>query len=162
MNCRAAQRLISAERDGALPPGERAALETHVTGCPECSRAREALAAAATAWSATDRSVPTPDVERAWQDIRREIRSGAGRSEQRARPVWWMRMLWAGVPAVAAAALAVVVFTRGPKPADFETRAASWAQFVQVDASEAAPVITVDESSGWVVVWTDDSGDGRS
>jgi anti-sigma factor RsiW len=161
MKCRAALRLISAERDGALATDERAALEAHVAGCAECSRAREALAAAAAAWTKADRAVPTPDVERAWHDIRREIRAGRGRD---ARPAgaWWMRALWAGVPAIGAAAVALVVFTGRPKPVDPAVAAASWAQFVQVDASDSAPVVTVDEASGWVVVWTGDAGGGHS
>lgn len=159
MNCRAAQRLISAERDGALPLEERAALEAHVAGCADCRQTREALAAATEAWTRADRAVETPDVERAWQDIRREIRVGG---HARGARTWWVRAVCAGVPLVAAAAVALVVFTGRHKSDDPEVAAASWAQFVQVDAADAAPVVTVDESSGWVVVWTDDSGGGRS
>lgn len=161
MKCRAAQGLISAERDGSLSADERTALEAHVAGCSECSRAREALTAAAAAWRTTDRAVSAPDVERAWQDIRREIRAGRPR-ETRPAGAWWMRALWAGVPAVGAAAVALVVFTGRPKPVDPAVAPASWAQFVQVDASDSAPVVTVDESSGWVVVWTGDAGGGHS
>jgi len=161
MQCRAAQRLISAERDGALSSGERTALEAHVAGCPACSRAREALATAAVAWREADQAVPAPDAELAWQDIRRRLRTDGGREGGRS-PAWWTRLLWAGVPAAAAAALALTVFTSRPPAVDEPMTAASWAQFVQVDAAAAAPVVTVDESSGWVVVWTGESDGGQT
>lgn len=161
MNCRAAQRLISAERDGVLSPGERTALEAHVAGCRECSRAREALAAAAAAWTKTDRSVPTPDVERAWQDIRREMRADSGCAAS-SGTAWWVRALWAGVPAVGAAAVALMVFTGRSKPMDIETAAASWTQFVEVDETASDAVVFVDETSGWVVVWAGESDGGQT
>jgi len=161
MNCRAAQRLISAERDGALSPGERTVLEAHVAGCAACSQARQALAAAAAAWTRADQAVKTPDVERAWQDIRRARRADSGR-EARPAVAWWSRALWAGVPAVGAAAVALMVFSGGPKPAHPESTAASWAQFVEFDDSAAAPVIYVDEASGWVVVWAGESNGGNT
>ncbi|MBE2214738.1 MAG: zf-HC2 domain-containing protein [Opitutaceae bacterium] len=161
MNCRAAQRLISAERDGALSSRERASLEAHVAGCPECTRARASLAAAATAWKSADQHVATPDVERAWMDIRREIRRGRD-YETRAGAGWWLRALRVGLPVAGVAAVALTVFLGRPRPVEAESTAASWAQFVQVDAADAAPVITVDESSGWVVVWTEDAGGGHS
>lgn len=160
MNCRAAQRLISAERDGVLSRGERTALEAHVAGCAECTRAREALAAAAAAWTKVDRSVPTPDVERAWQDIRRAIRTDGGR-ETRPAGAWWMRALWAGVPAVGAAVVALMVFS-GPKPVAPDVAAASWDQFVEVDEASSNAVVFVDETSGWVVVWAGESDGGQT
>ena len=36
MNCSSAQRLLSAERDGAPASPERAGLAAHVAGCAEC------------------------------------------------------------------------------------------------------------------------------
>jgi len=161
MKCRAAQRLISAERDGALSSGERSALDAHVAGCARCAHDREVLASAAEAWKSADRAVRSPDVERAWQDIRREMR-GAVAGGTRAGASGWLSALRIGLPVAGAAAVALAVFLARPGPADFETTAASWAQFVQVDAADAVPVVTVDESSGWVVVWTGDDGGGHS
>jgi predicted anti-sigma-YlaC factor YlaD len=153
MNCRAAERLISAERDGTLSPTERAALEAHVAGCATCRQARETLATAAASWRARDAAVATPDPERAWHDIRRQMRGG-GAVARPVRARWWVRALWTGVPTLGAAALALVVWTRGRLPVvDPEVAAASWAQFVEVDGSTSAATVMIDDASGWVVVW---------
>lgn len=161
MNCRTAQRLISAERDGVLSLSERTSLEAHVAGCAACSRAREALATAAAAWIGADRTVKTPDVERAWQDIRREMRAS---QERKTRPAlsWWARALWAGVPAVGAAAVALMVFNGRPGPVDPEAAAATWAEFVEVDGTASDAVVFVDETSGWVVVWAGEPDGGQT
>ena len=162
MKCRAAQRLISAERDERLPASERAALEAHVAGCAPCRADRESLAAAAAAWATHDRAVAPPDVEQAWRDIRRGMRQAGPDSRPVHRP-WWMRTLWTAVPALGAAAVALVVWIRGPKPVtDPEAAMASWAQFVEVNASVGAPVVIVDEASGWVVVWAAETDGGQS
>lgn len=161
MDCRAAQHLISAERDRTLPAGERASLEAHVAVCPTCRQAREVLAASAAAWQRADRAAAIPPVETAWHDIRRAIRNSAPAGRRASS--WWMRAVWAGVPALGAAALAMVVWMRPVQPKDdLATVAASWSQFVEVDASVTPPVVTVDESSGWVIVWAGDSDAGKS
>ncbi len=153
MNCRAAERLMSAERDGTLSPTERVALEAHVAGCASCHQAREAIAAAAASWRARDARIATPDVERAWHAIRRQMRADEAAPKSTAAR-WWMRALWTGIPAVGAAALALVVWSRGRLPVvDPETAAASWAQFVEVDGGSSTPTVMIDEASGWVVVW---------
>lgn len=162
MHCRAAQRLISAERDGRLAASERAALDGHVAGCSACRAARASLAAAASAWVARDRAIPTPDSERAWQDIRRSMRQ-AESAASGARRAWWMRPLWAAVPALGAVAVALVVWTGGPgRATDPDAGMASWSQFVEVNASVGAPVVIVDEASGWVVVWATEADGGQS
>lgn len=164
MDCRSAQRLISAERDGALSQGERASLQAHVETCNACARARADLAAAADAWRTANSAVAVPDAERAWQNVRREIRRRAG-GGQRTGWGWWPRILLGGVPALGAAALAAFVWMRPTQPpVDLAASGpASWARFVEVDATAGTPVVIVDEASGWVVVWAgEDAGDGQT
>ncbi len=38
MTCADAQPLLSRRRDGALPPGDEAALAAHLSACPDCTR----------------------------------------------------------------------------------------------------------------------------
>ena len=44
MKCRAAQRRLSDELDGALDPGRRSRLEAHLRVCPACRAYRGVLA----------------------------------------------------------------------------------------------------------------------
>lgn len=43
MDCRRAEELFSDHHEGALPPGLRAELETHLAQCPACRALRDAL-----------------------------------------------------------------------------------------------------------------------
>ena len=151
MNCRAAQRLISAERDRALRVDEQASLEAHTAGCVACRQARQDLAAAAVEWRKVHQAARVPDVESAWLDIRREIRRGGGSQAQGGRPtVWWGRALWAGLPTAAAAALVALVFLNRPAPSG---DSALGDRVVEVEESGTTPVVIFDEVSGVVVVW---------
>ena len=148
MNCRSAQRLLSADRDGALATHERAGLDEHVAACAECRQFRVTLEAAAADLRTAAAHVTVPDEARAWQDIHREIRA--------ARPAaarsWWAPVRWA-LPLGAAAALAAVVafvpmdFGEGATPA-----AVARAEYVEVP-SNSSSVVYVDDKSGWLVVW---------
>lgn len=147
MNCRAAQRLLSAERDGALPSGERAGLAEHVAGCAECRQFQALLAVSQGELSAAAARVVVPDEERAWQDIRRELRA----DRPAATRLWWSLGRWA-LPLGAAAALAAVAVV-GPSWTDDEgPQAVARAEFVEVSGN-ASSVVYVDDKSGWLVVW---------
>lgn len=147
MNCRAAQRLLSAERDGALPPGERVALTEHVAGCAECRQFQALLEASQGELSAAAARVVVPDEERAWQDIRRELRA----DRPAAMRPWWSLGRWA-LPLGAAAALAAVAVV-GPSWTDDDgPQAVARAEFVEV-SGDASSVVYVDDKSGWLVVW---------
>lgn len=152
MNCRAAQRLLSADRDDTLASSERAALEAHVAGCADCRRERAVVAGAVESWRAASKRVAIPDSERAWQDIRREIRTtGPTNSpEHRGLPRWVF-------PAVVAAAL-VFAATLAPRwlsdagpPATNRLEIAR-ADFVET-ASDTSSMVYVDDKSGWLVIW---------
>jgi anti-sigma factor RsiW len=153
MNCRSAQQLLSAQRDGALAPHERVALEGHLGGCAECRRASATVAAAIEGWRATAAAVKIPDAERAWQDIHREIRKTQP-IESRSPLSRWM------LPLGAAAALTVVAaifLPRANEPAPAVARVdPARAEFVEV-ADGASSVVYVDGESGWVVVWAVDN-----
>ena len=152
MNCRTAQRLLSAERDGALASHERADLEGHVAACAECRQARSVAAAAVDHWRTAQARVALPDAERAWQDIHREIRRSTPANAAGSR--WLPR--WT-IPIAAAAAL-VFAATQAPRwlhDADPSTNARpqiARADFVET-AADASSMVYVDDKSGWLVVW---------
>ena len=90
MNCRSAQRLISAERDGAPATSEHTALGAHLAECAECRRFRAVTDEAAEAWRTSTEQVAVPDAELAWQAVRREIRSGNAAPGEHSAP-WFSR-----------------------------------------------------------------------
>jgi predicted anti-sigma-YlaC factor YlaD len=156
MKCRAAQRLLFAERDGSLAPSERTGLEAHLAGCSDCRQARTAFATAIQDWHEATARVTTPDAERAWQDIRREIRQT---KPEKKTSVWGLPR-WT-FPLTAAAALAVAVVTAPRwldevKPTTSIARLdTARADFVDVGANSSS-VVYVDDQSGWLVVWAVD------
>lgn len=164
MNCRSAQPLLSAERDGALSPHERAGLEAHVAGCAECQRFQAAVAKAGGGLRVAAARVKVPDEERAWQDIHREIRAG----RPAAAKAWWNLGRWTLPVGAAAAALAVVAVITpnwtGDDAAQETTQVArvgqpqvARAEFVEV-GNDASSMVYVDDKSGWLVVWATPTG----
>lgn len=157
MNCRSAQRLLSAERDGAPATSERAALGSHLAGCAECQRFRAVMVEAADAWRVSTARVATPDAELAWQAVRREIRAGGASTMAPSAP-WFSR--WA-LPVGAAAALAAVAVIVAPHWRQAPTvpiRTVARADAVEVGGS-SSPMVYVDNQSGWLVVWAPDDKD---
>jgi len=155
--------MISSERDSPLDVGARAGLDAHMAHCTTCRRSREILQAAAAEWRRRDASVLVPDADAMALAVRREIARGEGDGPRlEKRRSWWSVGLWMGLPALGAAALAIVLWTRGPGAGPFESDPAGWTQFVEVDAAASAPVIFVDEASGWVVVWAGEAEPGSS
>ena len=165
MNCRSAQPLLSAERDGALASHERAALETHLADCADCRRARANVAAAVERWRANVAAAKAPDSTLAWQAVRRELRATTGRRESSAP--WfarWMLPLGGAAALAAAVAIALVPQWRGgvggvggvgassPMTA---AAAGARAEFVEVP-NNASSMVYVDDQSGWLVVWAVD------
>jgi anti-sigma factor RsiW len=154
MNCHSAQRLLSAERDGQLPPGECTGLAAHVAGCAECRQFEAALRDAGEELKTAAGRVSVPDEERAWHDIRRELRAPAAASR-----AWWQLGRWA-LPLGAAAALAAVAVI-GPSWTDEEgPQLVARAEFVEV-AGDAASMVYVDDKSGWLVVWASAEPGGK-
>lgn len=147
MNCRSAQRLVSAERDGVLTARERTDLAVHVAGCAECRRFQATLSEAGEQLRAAAARVAVPDEERAWHDIRREIHA----VDTVAPRSWWALGRWA-LPLGAAAALAVVALVSPPWDSEQARAAVARAEFVEVP-SDSSSVVYVDDKSGWLVVW---------
>ena len=147
MNCPFAQRLLSAERDGALARAERAGLAAHVAGCAECRRFQAEWGETQANLKVAATRVVVPDEERAWQDIHREIRA----TRRTAARAWWHLGRWV-LPLGAAAALAAVALI-GPSWTDENgPPAVARAEFVEVPG-DASSVVYVDDQSGWLVVW---------
>lgn len=155
MNCRDAERLIFAERDGALDETQRAALATHLAGCPHCGRVRALLAEAADSWRAAGARVAAPDTGAEWRALRHRMRSVPGGSP--VSPRRWPAPAWLGIPLGAAAALALL-FTAGPtwfggRGETGPGQAIARAEYVELAGDEVSAVVYVDEESGWLVVW---------
>jgi len=147
MNCRAAQRLVSAERDGVLAARERADLAAHLVSCAECRRFQATLGETGRRLREAAARVTVPDEERAWHDIRREIRA----ADTLAPRAWWGLGRWA-LPLGAAAALAVVALVVPPWGGEEARPTVARAEFVEVPG-DASSVVYIDDKSGWLVVW---------
>jgi anti-sigma factor RsiW len=161
MNCRDSESLILAERDGALPKDQLAALSDHVAACPACQKLRTALSAAHEAYTTGVGAVEPPDADDAWRALQVRLRP-------RKRPL--APVIWFGAPLAAAAALALAFFLNRPGssgPAATAEIAAltvpppplhdpsfiAGADFVETGDPDASVVVFVDEESGWLVVW---------
>lgn len=152
MNCRNAQSLLSAERDGPLEASERTRLDQHVSECAACRRMREELTAATATWRRVSSEVAIPDAEREWHALRHSIRNGG--SASRVRTV--IRLAGWGIPVAAAALLAAVFFTGKSPVADPASSLQRVAQVesVEVGDGRATPVVFLDQETGWLVVWS--------
>jgi anti-sigma factor RsiW len=159
MNCREAENLIFAARDGALDQNQRAALASHLTQCPACRAMPAELETAAVSWRAADATARVPAIEVEWHAIRRRIRGET--PEAALAGARWLRPLLWGVSA-AAAALALTFLTNParfrPAPAT-AARDAGYVSYVVVENTSAATMVYEDEQSGWLVVWVSDDGE---
>jgi len=114
MECRETQTLLTAFHDGELPAADRARVEDHLRGCPECGARLSDLARA-------DRAAGVPDPGPAYWDrfnarvMDRVAREADGPRAAVLRPKggWMRQQLRYLVPAVAAAALVVMVVHYG-------------------------------------------------
>jgi anti-sigma factor RsiW len=158
MNCRDAEPLLFAERDGALPPAQRTILEQHVAECPACRRVRADLAEAAVSLRTATAQAALPDVDEEWLTLRdrlhEERRLPAGRRKV-------ATIAWLAVPLAAAAALAVVFwsgpFNSGSGEEAKNNAEIARAEYVEVKDAAASAMVYVDKESGWLVVWAVDS-----
>lgn len=143
MNCRAARPLLSVERDQPLTPASLDALERHVAACPACRQERAWLAEASAAWRVTTAAQPAHSATTEWIRLRTRLADGA-RSAPEHRTAWWLS---AGLLPLAAAALWFVVFgLTPPTPAR--------AEYLET-AANAAPLVYLDQESGWLIVWAE-------
>jgi predicted anti-sigma-YlaC factor YlaD len=165
MNCHESQTLLFTERDRSLEPNERASLDSHLANCAECKRIRVGLESAFSLWRKQQAAVTIPNSEREWHAVRRRIRGGSAEestSTRRRRPTTWFP--WLAFPLSAAAAVMIALYVDpfgldNPEPVQPRTQA------VRVDGTgptgEASTMVFVDDKSGWLVVWANDSGPRR-
>src|SRR5262245_16941028 len=143
MKCRDIEPLLLAERDGVLTPEQHAELAKHVAACPACRHERIVYGEAVTFLKTDAANVAVPDVNEEWRAVRAQIHGeiAAPAKKPRLAPV-----IWFGAPLAAAAALAVAFFVSRPAP--------------PVASPEDAPetIAYVDKDSGWLVVWSTDTG----
>ncbi|HBX42668.1 MAG TPA: hypothetical protein DEH27_02140, partial [Deltaproteobacteria bacterium] len=124
MDCRETQTLLTAFHDGELPNADRTRVENHLQGCPECGRLLADLARADEVAGVPD---PGPGY---WDRFNARVADRIERKAEvprvavlRPKQGWMRQQLRFLVPAVAAAALVVVVVRFGgrgpvaPKPA---------------------------------------------
>ncbi len=158
MNCREAQELIFADRDGA-PDNGRAALESHLAHCAGCRQVRANLAAALDDWRDAAEKVAVPDVEREWHAVRRRIRGGAQAGAVTTTPPRRQLFAWLALPLGAAAALALALYISPPRPDStlpvLPLDVAS-AESVEAPGNNASTMVIVDDKSGWLIVWASD------
>lgn len=113
MRCRTVQERLNASLDGLLQPSERAAMEVHLQGCPECQAALARLRRL----SSLLEGIPSPPVPDGFSE-RLMARAYQRQAERcRSRILSWRPVLfWRGMPAsmrVAAAAVLVIGFAIG-------------------------------------------------
>ena len=153
MNCHTAQRLIATEPDSTPSAEESRLLAAHLSGCEACRNEQTIVARALAGWQASTASAAMPTVERAWQDIQRELRKSSGQPASRG----FLRRSWM-IPVSAAAALAALIVVARPlgKPSSpgnpLAQNSAARADFVEVP-NDASSLVYVDDQSGWLVVW---------
>lgn len=158
MNCRDCAHLI--ERDDGLTPGEHAAREQHLAGCPGCREARARLTSVLGELRRAATHVPLPDVNEEWRTLRAKL-SAAQARPARSHPL--APVIWLGAPLAAAAALvfAFVGQQSPPAPLTAAEPGVARADFVEAGDANASTMIYVDRESGWLVVWAaSDSGKG--
>jgi len=131
MDCRETQALLNAFHDGELPAAERARVEEHLRGCPECGALLADLAR-------VDRAGGVPDPGPAyWDRFNARVMDRVGREADgpgvrvlRPKGGWMREQLRYLVPAAAAAALVLGIVHYGgmtpgvPAPVLTEERAA--------------------------------------
>lgn len=169
MNCRDSESLILAERDGALAPGQLAALSDHVAACPACRALRRDLVTALDSYRTAVREVPVPDADEAWRELQGRLRAPA--PERKRGPL--APVIWFAAPLAAAAAIAFALLVTRPAPGPTLPSEASLttariappppplhdpsfiagADFVEAGDPEASTIVFVDAESGWLVVW---------
>lgn len=160
MNCRSAEPLLLAERDGVLTPAQHAELAQHVAACASCRQFRADLAAALEGVRTEAHAVALPDVDAEWRGVQAKINGGAV-GEQTAAPRKKRRLapvVWLSAPLAAAAAVALALFVQRPVPVPTTTSEgviAARADFVEVADPKATPIVYTDKESGWLVVWAE-------
>lgn len=150
MTCRDTARLLSAARDGALPPAQRAEFERHVAGCVACQRAVAGLDGAMAAYRDAAAQVRVPDVDEEWRLLQAKLAAPARRERRTLAPIAWFSL-----PLAAAAAVALIFLNpaRQTDPATLASTDNASADFVEIADTNATPLVFVDKESGWLVVW---------
>lgn len=166
MNCREAEPLLLAERDGTLTSVQRTTLDRHVAGCAGCRQLRADLSAALAEFQVDAASVRLPDVDAEWRALQARVhgaRTGAAtpRAMKKGAPLTW----FAG-PMAVAAAIALAFFLGRPSSLSnqSETEVSPFAgyaraDYVEVAIEDASPLVYLDKESGWLVVWADFESD---
>jgi hypothetical protein len=112
MNCKETCELLAAYLDGEVAPGERAYIEAHLTGCPQCRAELETLSATQDNLRGMLKSMAggvSPPAQ-AWESIRPRLEIKNNRLGEALKRLVPRNMVWR---AVTAAALVVVLALAG-------------------------------------------------
>lgn len=160
MNCRSAQPLLLAEKDGVLTSAQHAELASHVASCTVCCAFRTELAVALDTLRVEAQATPLPDIDAEWRAVQAKINapsnaSAARREKRRLAPV-----VWISAPLATAAAVALAFWVGRPVPSGELTNTtgaefAARADYVDVADPNATPIVYSDKESGWLVVWAE-------
>jgi anti-sigma factor RsiW len=160
VNCSDIELLLSAERDGMLPPRQRSALEKHIASCATCAKSRADISQAMNAFKREVAAVSVPDPDEEWQKLRANLTEGGVRQREKRRLA---PILWFATPLAAAAAVAFAFFNSSSTPPSNSnsvtmTAAGEMAQaeYVEPGNAKASTIVYVDKDSGWLVVWASD------
>ena len=158
MNCLASQKQLLRAQDEALHDQQHSTLAAHLSSCPQCSEFEASLRQISADIKNEAASVPVPDADETWQGIQSRLQP-TGESETTSKR--FAPLIWITAPLAAAAAFAFA-FLPSHSTSDFDSVAMSEASATQVDYVEtdnpnATTMVYVDNQSGWLVVWTDDT-----
>lgn len=152
MNRELAEVYLSRAIDGELPPRQQADLDAWLAAHPTERELAEQWSRIGVLTRSVAAAEPVPDVELAWQDIRRAIRTAAPEPVPVRLFPW--RLAWAGgiVGALCVTALVVSQWQSAPDGAVAQTGTAQ-VDWVDSGLPGSSPMIMQDEDSGLAVVW---------
>lgn len=168
MNRELAETYISRALDGELPERQRAELEAWLAAHPEDHALAEAWKDIGQLARVAAASVPVPDEELAWQDIRRTIHQGEPAGDAEPVRFFQWRLSW-GIAMVALAFMVVGAWgiRRGQMEAAALAKAGSpvpaHIEWAETEVPGASTMVYQDEDSGLAVVWvmSDETANGK-
>lgn len=150
MNRELAQTYLSRAMDGELPAAKQQELEAWLAAHPSERELAVTWKEIGVLVRAADAAAPVPDVELAWQDIRRAIRTAAPDRERG----WLFPWRWAMAGGmVAALTVASVIMMRPATTTGISRTATAQVDWVETSMPGASPMVMQDEESGLAVVW---------
>lgn len=145
---------IEAYLDGELSAEEAQAVNTLLRNDTEASQYRAQIEAMRKALAAS--APPIPDLDQEWRSLEEKLKSNSDANEDKPEPVKAIVFpIWAsGLAAVLAVGLFFAAYMKSPTTSGpLEVAQQEPIELIETTIENASPVIYVDETSGWTVVW---------